>query len=181
MVLVAPASNATATLGGGGGGGGGFGGPGDGRGSAYTEPGTVDFEDSFVEQAGMMPNYDLLGLKTLVQERRVQAARRSHHPQPQHHCQVPAVAYLQAKLKNSSKLTPFKGSSGPTLDGSFMGRAKIPRCSPGNVFTLSLGIDIAIKVSYPKPDVHRTTTGLFNKERSSDFARLVLLHDACET
>lgn len=148
-----------------------------------AEPDVVDFEDSFVEEAGMTTNYDLPGLKTLApksRESKQRVARITFASVTLSHSVVAKyrpVAYLQAKLKNNSKLTLLKGPAGLTLDGSFMGHTAIPRCSPGDVFTLNLGVDPAIKVAYPKPDVRRATTGLFSKENSSVFARSVVLHN----
>ncbi|KAJ6782465.1 hypothetical protein PWT90_04829 [Aphanocladium album] len=151
--------------------------------AAYAEPEVVDFEDSFVEEAGMTTNYDLPGLKTLAPKSassKQRVARITFSSVTLSHSVVAKyrpVAYLQAKLKNNSKLTLLKGPAGLTLDGSFMGHTAIPRCHPGDVFTLNLGVDPAIKVSYPKPEVRRATTGLFSKENSSVFARAVVLHN----
>ncbi len=85
------------------------------------------------------------------------------------------VAYLKAKLRNSSKLTLLKGPTGLTLDGTFMGRSDLPRCSAGETFSMGLGVDPAIKVSYPKPDIKRSTAGLFSKEESSVYTRTITL------
>lgn len=192
MAMASAGPYAPAPLAGGsaGGGGGGYGGPGGGRGgfgsaaaAPYADPEAIDFEDSFIEEAGMTTNYDLPGLKTLAPKStasKQRVARITFSNVNLSHSVIAKyrpVAYLQAKLKNGSKLTLLEGASGLTLDGSFMGRTKIPRCSPGDTFTLSLGVDPAIKVSYPKPDVRRATTGLFNKESSSVFARSILLHN----
>ena len=56
-----------------------------------------------------------------------------------------------------------------------MGRSSLPRCSAGDTFTLSLGIDPAIKVAYPKPDVKRSTTGVFTKGDSSVYTRTITI------
>ncbi|KAJ4158716.1 uncharacterized protein LMH87_009230 [Akanthomyces muscarius] len=149
----------------------------------YAEPDTVDFEDSLIEEAGMTTSYDLPGLKTLAPkstESKQRVARITFGSVTLSHSVVAKyrpVAYLQAKLKNNSKLTLLRGLAGLTLDGSFMGRTAIPRCSAGDIFTLNLGVDPAIQVSYAKPDVRRATTGLFSKENSSVFARAVVLHN----
>lgn len=143
----------------------------------------IDFEDSFIEEAGMTMSYDLPGLKTLVPKMtssKQRVARITFSNVTLSHTVIAKyrpVAYLQAKLKNNSKLTLLEGRAGLTLDGSFMGHTTIPRCSSGDMFHLSLGIDPAIKVSYPKPEVRRATTGLFNKEDSSVFARVIILHN----
>lgn len=146
-------------------------------------PEAVDFEDSVIEESGLTTNYDLPGLKTLAPRNgasKQRVARVTFSNVSLSHTVVAKyrpVAYLKAKLKNNSKLTLLEGNAGLTLDGSFMGRTHIPRCSSGDMFTLSLGVDPAIKVSYPKPEVRRATTGLFTKENSSVFARAVILQN----
>ena len=40
---------------------------------------------------------------------------------------------------------------------------------------MSLGVDPAIRVSYPKPEVKRSTAGLFTKEESSVYTRTITL------
>ncbi|TQV90650.1 mucoidy inhibitor A [Cordyceps javanica] len=161
--------------------GGGFGGaalPGE-----EEEDDAVDFEDSLIEEAGMTTSYDLPGLKTLAPKSaasKQRVARVAFSSVTLSHSVVAKyrpVAYLQARLKNNSKLTLLPGPAGLTLDGSFMGRTPLPRCSAGDVFTLNLGVDPAVKVSYAKPEVRRATTGLFSKESSSVFARAVVLHN----
>lgn len=83
------------------------------------------------------------------------------------------AAFLKAKLRNNSGITLLKGPAGLTLDGSFLGNTQLPRCSPGETFPLSLGVDPAINVSYSKPTVRRSQTGvLFSKEGSCVFTRV---------
>ncbi|ATY66578.1 mucoidy inhibitor A [Cordyceps militaris] len=162
-----------------GGGGGGFG----SANAPYAEPPIIDFEGSLIEEAGMMTSYDLPGLKTLVPKSapsKQRVARVTFSQVTLSHSVVAKyrpVAYLQARLPNHSKLTLLPGPAGLTLDGSFLGRTALSRCSPGDVCTLNLGVDPAIKISYAKPDVRRATTGLFSKESSEVFARAVVLHN----
>ncbi|EOO03864.1 putative mucoidy inhibitor-like protein [Phaeoacremonium minimum UCRPA7] len=135
------------------------------------------FQESAMEETGLTTTYDLPGLKTLsptptASKQRV--ARISFSSVTFSHtiiAKYKPVAFLKAKLRNASKLTLLKGPAGLTLDGSFMGRSSLPRCSAGDTFTMSLGVDPAIKVTYPKPDVKRSTTGLFSKEDSSIYTR----------
>lgn len=143
----------------------------------------VDFEESLVEATGLTTTYDLPGLKTLTPKStssKQRVARINFPSVTLSHTVVAKykpLAYLKAKLKNSSKLTLIEGPTGLTLDGTFMGRTKIPRCSSGDIFSLSLGVDPAIKVSYPKPEVRRATTGILSRENSSVYARAVVLHN----
>jgi hypothetical protein len=141
----------------------------------------LDFQESAMEETGFTTTYDLPGLKTLpprstASKQRV--ARLNFTGVAFSHTVIAKykpAAYLKAKLKNNSKLTLLKGAAGLTLDGSFMGRTSLPRCSAGDTFTMSLGIDPAVKVIYPKPDVRRATTGLFSKEDSSSYLRTITI------
>ncbi|KAM3515958.1 hypothetical protein MY11210_000498 [Beauveria gryllotalpidicola] len=150
---------------------------------ADLAPDAIDFDDSFVEESGMTTIYDLPGLQTLAPRTPTSKQRVARiafaHVTLSHHvvAKLRPVAYLQARLKNSSRLTLLRAPAGLTLDGAFLGRAQLPRCSAGDVLTLNLGVDPAIKVAYPKPEVRRATTGLFSKESSSVFARAVVLHN----
>ncbi|KAG8673340.1 hypothetical protein FPOAC2_06783 [Fusarium poae] len=144
---------------------------------------SLEFQESLIEETGFTTTFDLPGLKTLVPKftaskqrvARLQFANVffSHTVVAKYH----PAAYLKAKLKNGSKLTLLGGPASLTLDGSFMGQTKVPRCSPGEKFTLSLGVDSSIRVMYPKPDVRRSTSGVFNKEDSSVYVRTVTMHN----
>ncbi|KAK4454231.1 hypothetical protein QBC34DRAFT_392873 [Podospora aff. communis PSN243] len=141
----------------------------------------LSFQESAFEETGLTATYDLPNLKTLkpsstASKQRV--ARISFSNVYFSHTVVAKykpAAYLKAKLRNTSKLTLLKGPTGLTLDGTFMGRSTLPRCSAGDTFTMSLGVDPAIKVAYPKPDVKRSTTGVFTKGDNSVYTRTVTL------
>lgn len=148
--------------------------------SATTLPPPLDFQDSSFQETGLTTTYDLPGssksLLTTSTNTKQRVARVSFISVTFSHTIVAKykpVAYLKTKLHNASKLTLLKGPVGLTLDGTFMGRSTLPRCSPGDYVTLSLGIDPAILVSYPKPDVKRSTTGVFSKEDSSVYTRSI--------
>ncbi|KAG8427954.1 hypothetical protein J3459_006211 [Metarhizium acridum] len=161
---------------------GGGGGGGDGDGDEDNEE-ESDWADSIMEETGLTSTYELAGLKTLIPKSTATKQRVAHvrfsniaysHTVVAKH---KPVAFLKAELRNTSKMTLFKGRAGLTLDGSFMGRTSLPRCSAGETFTLSLGIDPAIKVTYPKPVIQRATAGLFSKENTAMFTRTVVLHN----
>ncbi|KAJ2894327.1 putative mucoidy inhibitor-like protein [Zalerion maritima] len=139
----------------------------------------LDFQESSFEETGLTTTYDLPGNKTLAPSTtssKQRVARIQFAGVIFSHTVVAKyrpAAYLKAKMKNGSKITLLKGPSGLTLDGSFMGRTTLPRCSAGEAFTLPLGVDPAIKVAYPKPDIQRITTGFFAKEDSSIYTRTV--------
>ncbi|KAF0327696.1 hypothetical protein GQ607_004905 [Colletotrichum asianum] len=139
----------------------------------------LDFEESTIEETGLTTTYDLPGTKILpprptASKQRV--ARLNFSGVVFNHTVVPKykpVAFLKAKLRNSSRLSLLKGDAGLTLDGTFMGRTTLPRCSAGDSFTLGLGVDPAIMVSYPVANVRRATTGFFSKENSSVYSRSI--------
>lgn len=141
------------------------------------------YDASLMEETGLTTTYDLPGLKTLAPKYNGSKQRVARIPFSNvvfSHTVVAkykAVAYLNAKLKNSSKVALLKGNASLTLDGTFMGKTSLPRCSSGESFNLSLGIDPAIKVTYAKPEVHRTSSGLFSKEDSAVYIRTITLHN----
>ncbi|KAK4221962.1 hypothetical protein QBC38DRAFT_490998 [Podospora fimiseda] len=141
----------------------------------------LSFQESCVGEEGLTTNYELPNLKTLkpsstASKQRV--ARISFSNVLFSRTAVPKykpAVYLKARIRNTSKLTLLKGSTGLTLDGTFLGRSTLPRCSAGDAFKISLGIDPGIKVIYPKPDVRRSTTGVFTKGENSVYTRYITL------
>jgi hypothetical protein len=143
----------------------------------------LDFKDSLVEETGLTTAYDLPGTKTLAPgatSSKHRVARLSLSNIAFSYTVVARykpVAYLKAKIRNGSKLTLLRGTLGLTLDGGFMGRTMLPRCSAGETLTLPLGIDPSIRIQYPGPDVRRATTGLFTKEDSSIYSRTITIEN----
>lgn len=141
----------------------------------------VTFEDSVIEETGLTTTYELPGNKTLkpsTTPSKQRVASITFANVTFSHTVVPkldARAYLKARLLNNSKLTLLNGQAGLTLDNTFIGRSKLPRCSAGDTFSISLGVDPAIRVVYPKPDVKRGSTGMFNKEDVAVYKRSVTL------
>ncbi len=141
----------------------------------------LEFQESSIEETGMTTTYDLPGLKTLTPSStasKQRVARISFSGVTFGHTIVAKykpAAFLKAALRNASKLTLLKGEVGLTLDGSFLGRSTLPRCSAGDKFTIGLGVDPAIQVGYPKPEVRRATTGVFSKESTSVYKRTITI------
>lgn len=141
----------------------------------------LHYEESAVEETGMTTTYDLPGTKTLppssnASKQRV--ARILFSNVGFSHTVVAKyrpAAFLKARLRNLSKLSLLRGPVGLTLDGTFMGRSTLPRCSSGDSFTMSLGVDPTIRVVYPKPDVKRSQSGVFSKENSTGYRRSVTI------
>ncbi|KAK0717953.1 hypothetical protein B0T26DRAFT_711427 [Lasiosphaeria miniovina] len=141
----------------------------------------LDFQESSFEETGLTATYDLPNLKTLKPSSTASKQRvaRISFSNVQFSRTVVAkyrpVAYLKARLRNTSKLTLLRGPTGLTLDGTFMGRSRLPRVSAGDIFPLSLGVDPAIRVIYPEPDVKRSTTGVFTKGDNSVYTRTITI------
>lgn len=155
-------------------------------GAVQAQP-ALDFQESLVEETGLTTTYDLPGHKTLVPKStatKQRVARVNFNHVTFDHivlAKYHAAAYLKATLKNLSRWALLKGPGSLTLDGSFMGKVTIPRCSAGDGFTLNLGTDPAIKVMYPKAEVKRSTTGMFSKGDSSEYIRSVTVHNTRAT
>jgi hypothetical protein len=136
------------------------------------------FEESSFSDSGMTTTYDLPSLKTVAPASTTtkhKIARVEFKSVIFSHILIPklkAAAYLKARLRNASKITLLKGTAGLTLDGSFLGQSTIPRCSAGDSFTLPLGVDPTISVSYAKPTVRRSQSGIFSKEDCEVYTRI---------
>lgn len=142
---------------------------------------SLDFQDSAMEETGLTTTYDLPGTKTLppsTNASKQRVARILFSGVAFSHTVVAKyrpAAFLKAKLRNASKMSLLRGPVGLTLDGTFMGRSALPRCSSGDSFTMSLGVDPTIRVSYPKPDVKRSSSGVFSKENSTAYRRSIAI------
>ncbi|KAI9146704.1 putative mucoidy inhibitor-like protein [Paramyrothecium foliicola] len=141
----------------------------------------LSFQQSSFEETGLTTTYEIPGAKTLKPSptaSKLRVAQVSFANVTFSRTVVAKykpAAYLEAKLLNSGEVTLLKGPTNITLDNTYIGRSTLPRCSIGNTFALSLGIDPAIKVSYSKPEVRRSTGGIFSKENSSLHTRILTL------
>ncbi|EPE28402.1 hypothetical protein GLAREA_09522 [Glarea lozoyensis ATCC 20868] len=144
-------------------------------------PNSLTFEAGAWGESGMSTTYDVAGTKTLAPSHSAikhKIAKIDFRNVVFSHIvigKLRQVAFLKARLRNTSKITLLKGPLGLTLDGSFLGQTQFPRCSAGESFSLPLGVDPSITVSYPKPTVRRSQSGIFNKEDSNLFARTVVI------
>jgi hypothetical protein len=138
-------------------------------------------EEAEVEETGMTTTYDLRGTKTLAPSSNAtkkRVARMVLANVAFSHTVVAKyrpAAFLKAKVRNASKLSLLRGPVGLTLDGTFLGSSTLPRCTSGDSFTMSLGVDPTIRVVYPKPDVKRSTTGVFSSQNSTGYRRSVTI------
>ncbi len=142
---------------------------------------SLTFEEGAWEESGMTTTYEIPGTKILAPSNstsKQKIAKIDFKNIIFSHIvigKLRQVAFLKARLRNSSKITLLKGPLGLTLDGSFLGQATFPRCSAGESFSLPLGVDPALTVAYPKPTVRRSQTGIFSKEDTNVFTRTVFL------
>ncbi|KUJ16627.1 uncharacterized protein LY89DRAFT_782855 [Mollisia scopiformis] len=138
---------------------------------------SLTFEEGAWEESGLTTTYDIPGLKTISPSNSTikhKIAKIDFKNVVFSHIvigKLRQVAFLKARLRNTSKITLLKGPLGLTLDSSFLGQASFPRCSSGETFSLPLGVDPAININYPKPTVRRSQTGIFSKEDTNVFTR----------
>ena len=135
-------------------------------------------QESTWAESGLTATYDIPGLRTISPShtaRRQKIASISLKDIQLLYVMVPklrAAAFLKARFRNTSSIALLKGQAGLTLDGSFLGNTNVPRCSAGEVFSLSLGVDPSVTVTYSKPVVKRRETGVFQKEGNGVYTRV---------
>jgi uncharacterized protein (TIGR02231 family) len=138
-------------------------------------------EEGIWAESGMTTTYDLPGTKTLAPSNstmKQKITKINFNNVVFSHIVVGKLrqaVFLKALLRNTSRLTLLRGPLGLTLDGVFLGQAAFPRCSAGEAFSLPLGVDPAIQITYPKPTVRRSQSGIFNKEYSNIFTRTMII------
>ncbi|OJI80919.1 hypothetical protein ASPTUDRAFT_128478 [Aspergillus tubingensis CBS 134.48] len=64
-----------------------------------------------------------------------------------------AVAFLRAKIQNTSPVNMRSGEVSLTVDGTCFGKANVPSCVRNESFELNLGMDRFIKVAYKEPGI----------------------------
>lgn len=140
-------------------------------------PQSLTFEEGAWEESGLTTTYEAPGTKTLAPSNSTikhKIAKIEFKNIVFSHVvigKLRQVAFLKARIRNTSKITLLKGPLGLTLDSSFLGQGSFPRCSSGETFSLPLGVDPAINVVYLKPTVRRSQTGIFSKEDTNVFTR----------
>lgn len=149
--------------------------------SADTITGALAFQESSRESHGLTTTYNLPGARTLgpshlkrqhlITDLFLNSISLSYVLIPK----LRTAAFLKAQIRNTSTVTLLRGRASLTLDGTFLGNTSIPRASPGEAFTLLLGIDPAINVTYAKPSVRRSSGGIFNKEESVVYTRAITI------
>jgi hypothetical protein len=144
--------------------------------SASTK--ALEFQETSRQDYGLTTTYEIPGQRTIrpsslkrrhvIAELSLSAINFSHVIVPK----LRAAAFLRARVTNTSSISLLRGKAGLTLDGTFLGTTAIPSCSPDSAFSLSLGVDPGIQVTYAKPTVRRATSGFFNKEDCAIFTRI---------
>lgn len=141
----------------------------------------IEFEESNWEETGLTATYDVPGVRTIPPSqttRRHKIASVALKNIQLSYVLVPKLreaAFLKARIHKNSSITLLKGPVGLTLDNSFLGNTTIPRCSAGDTFSLNLGVDPGITVTYQKPVVRRNQVGVFLKEGSCIFTRSLVV------
>jgi hypothetical protein len=144
---------------------------------APDAPQSLTFEEGAWEESGLTTTYEAPGTKTLAPSNSTikhKIAKIDFKNIVFSHVvigKLRQVAFLKARIRNTSKITLLKGPLGLTLDSSFLGQGSFPRCSSGETFSLPLGVDPSINVIYLKPTVRRSQTGIFSKEDTNVFTR----------
>ncbi|KAI0198122.1 hypothetical protein F4808DRAFT_268591 [Astrocystis sublimbata] len=143
----------------------------------------LSFASSNFEETGLTQTFSLRGLKTLSPSSTTSRHRVASLPYTSitfRRIAVPklkACVFLSASIVNTSALTLPKAQAGITLDGSFLGRVPLQRCSAGDTFEVNLGVDPGVKVVYPKPEVKHGMVGgssfLVGRNGCSVFTRCV--------
>ena len=138
----------------------------------------LTFQETSRQDYGLTTTYDIPGQRTIrpsslkrrhvIADLKLSSITFSHVIIPK----LRAAAFLKARISNTSTISLLRGKAGLTLDGTFLGTTTIPSCSPDSVFSLSLGVDPGIQVTYAKPTVRRATSGFFNKEDCAIFTRV---------
>lgn len=153
----------------------------DSPGTGTPATNSLAFEEGAWEETGLTTTYDVPGTKTLAPSNSTikhKIAKVAFQNVIFSHIiigKLRQVAFLKARLRNTSRITLLRGPLGLTLDGSFLGQATFPRCSSGEAFSLPLGVDPAIQIAYPKPTVRRSQSGIFSKEDSNVFTRTIII------
>ncbi|KAL6717528.1 hypothetical protein ACLMJK_005443 [Lecanora helva] len=134
-------------------------------------------QESEWSETGMTASYEIPGLRTIapgdtkhrhkIISISLTDIHFSHHMVPK----LRTAAFLKAHIRNTSSITLLKGPVGLTLDGSFLGNASLPHSSAGQLFSLSLGVDPSVTITYSKPVVKRSQTGVFQKEGNGVYTR----------
>jgi uncharacterized protein (TIGR02231 family) len=82
-------------------------------------------------------------------------------------------AYLKANVTNESAFPFLAGTSKVFLDGNFVSDSSVPATSPGEKFSIFLGVDESIKVEYKLVKKTEDESGIFEKKN-----RLVYLFES---
>ncbi|PGH14215.1 hypothetical protein AJ79_03188 [Helicocarpus griseus UAMH5409] len=133
----------------------------------FDSSNALAFQESSRQEHGLTTNYEIPGQRTL----RPSPLKRRHviaeidFPKIEFsHVIIPKLrpaAFLRAKVFNTSDITLLRGNVGLTLDGTFMGIGVLHGSRPKTTFSLSLGVDPGIQVTYAKPSMRRVSGGFF--------------------
>ncbi|KAE8372164.1 hypothetical protein BDV26DRAFT_274661 [Aspergillus bertholletiae] len=138
---------------------------------------SLERQDSVAQNYGLTTTYELSGLRTLApssSHRRHLIAQSTLQSLTLTHVIVPkirAAAFLRARARNTSSVNILRGKTGISVDGNFLGTSTLPNCAPNDFFSISLGVDPNVLVTYAKPTVRKLSTGYISKEKAAVFRR----------
>ena len=135
-------------------------------------------QESEWSETGMTTTYDIPGRRTIapsdtMRRHRIAAIElKTVHLSYQVVPKLRTAAFLKARIRNTSNIALLKGPAGLTLDGTFLGNSSLPRCSTEESFSLSLGVDPSVTVTYSKPVVKRSQTGFLQRDGTGVYTRV---------
>lgn len=84
-------------------------------------------------------------------------------------------AFLKATVKNDSKYSFLAGAANVFLDQTFVTDTTLDAVSPGEEFSVSLGVDPRIKVTYKPLERYREQSGILSKTISYTMKQLTVI------
>lgn len=83
--------------------------------------------------------------------------------------------YLQATTTNNSDYPLLAGPAAVFFDNNFVAQSQLRAVNPGETFDSFLGVDGAVKVSYPATERLRETGGVFRSTQTEVFTQRIVL------
>jgi uncharacterized protein (TIGR02231 family) len=88
-----------------------------------------------------------------------------------------AHAFLKARVKNDSEYALLSGPTSIFLDNSFVAKSWLKNVSPQEEFECSLGVDPAVRITYPPKVRKQATQGFFGKQSTTHIEQSVFVRN----